>query len=45
MNHLDAGRTVPAVASATATPWFYGVWFGFTYLPPAALVGGETRMR
>ena len=31
--------------STTASPWSFGFWFAFTYLPPAPLVGWESPMR
>ena len=44
MNESATRQAVERIAVATATPWSFGVWFGFTYLPPASLVGREARM-
>ncbi len=44
---MDAPETrhlFERIAVATASPWSFGVWFGFTYLPPASLVGREAPM-
>ncbi len=42
----SSGRaTTERVLTTTATPWSFGYWFAFTYLPPASLVGWEASMR
>ena len=44
MDTARAQQPVERIAVATASPWSFGVWFGFTYLSPASLVGREARM-
>jgi hypothetical protein len=41
MEQTSARETVGRIAEITAGPWVSAFWFGFTYLPPASLVGRE----
>jgi len=45
MDTSDARMAVGRIERTTATPWAGSFWFVFTYLPPASLVGWESRMR
>ena len=45
MGTSDVRQADGRIASTTASPWSFGFWFGFTYLPPASLVGWEASMR
>ena len=45
MDIRDARQADGRIAGTTASPWSFGFWFVFTYLPPASLVGREASMR
>ena len=42
MNHHRPEAVEEQAGATTVTSWSF--WFGFTYLPPALLVGYEARM-